>query len=293
MFLRFLGLASLVVLASLGLDTVAPAAAPVELPFHFTPGQIEIQVAFGGRPPLTCILDSGSDYSILDAEVAAEMGVHARAQEGLDWADGVDLALGPVALDGLRVRVMRLENFRRQKRAIRCLVGHELFDRYAVTVDYPRQRLVLTAPAAFKPAPGAERLPLTFTGHLPVVAARLDLPHARGVAVTLMVDTGAQSALVLRHPFASRHGLAALAGETRTSGSLVSVTTQFVEIPIENLTLGPFRFPKPRAEAYAQPVGAGGATDTDGLLGNALLTPYRVTFDYAQRALWIEPPRPR
>ena len=74
------------------------------------------------------------------------------------------------------------------------------------------------------------------------------------------------------------------------SVSLASVTTQFTEIPVESLTLGRFVFTKPRAEAYTQPVGAGGAADTDGLLGNALLTPYRVTFDYAHRALWIEPP---
>src|SRR5688572_9559826 len=135
---------------SLSLAATAAERAPLQIPFRWTPGQIEIQVSIQGRPPIWCILDSGAEFTMLDSEVgkALELGpIHRR--NGRERIENLKLQIGPVALEGMSVTLWALDNFRRQKRDIRGVVGCELFERYVVTIDSQKHVLILSDPASF------------------------------------------------------------------------------------------------------------------------------------------------
>jgi aspartyl protease len=261
------------------LAVVVPSAmaAPLQIPFRWTPGQIEIQVSIDGRAPIWFILDSGSDFSMLDAQVAKSINLGTKR---------VSARIGPITLEQLELRPWNLDHFRRQKREIRGVIGHELFDRYVVTVDYEKHVLILNEPRSFRPSSAARAVPITFSGHLPVIKTTLTIAGKR-IPATLMVDTGASQAVILRYPFATAHGLLAR-GSAATTFEVVAGRRSFAKVSIDELRLDRWTFTAPSAEAYATPAGAGGGTDTDGLLGNDILQHFRVTFDYSRKRMLFE-----
>ncbi len=250
--------------------------AALEIPFHYTPGQIEVQVSIDGRAPIWCIVDSGSDFSILDKETAAALKVD---------GDGVTWTIGPLTMRNQTMRLWALDNFRRQKREIRGLIGHELFDRYVVTIDFQKRVLILREPSEFRAPPKAFTLPITFDGHLPVIVAKLKFGE-KTLTPKLMVDTGASTAVVLRYPYATEHRL--LGGQSVTSDTLALGPTPFVKLAATELIFGGRTFPNPKVEAYGSPSGAGGARTTDGVIGNRALENFRVTFDYSRKRILLE-----
>ena len=257
---------------------IAPVLCAVEIPFRWTPGQIEVQVAVNGRAPLWFVVDSGAEYSILDREVAKSFGL-----TGDRFVKGVTLKVGPVVMRDQTIMLMALDNFRRQKREIRGVVGYDFFATRVVTIDFQRRLLLLSQP----PAKNATRFPIRFAGRLPVIDAQLTI-GGKTLKAALMIDTGAQQALVLRHPYAESHGLLRLAASTTTSETLASGPRDFVKLPVEQLQIGRWKFPRPKASAYGSTRGAGGYTETDGLLGNEVLEHFHVTFDYARKAFWMQ-----
>lgn len=260
----------------------APAAHAIDIPFRWTPGQIEVQVSVNGRPPIWFIVDTGAEYSILDREVAKSYGLN-----GQQFIDGVTLAIGPVTLRNQRIMLLQLDNFRRQKREIRGLIGYDFFARYVVTFDFEEHVLHLSEPKSFKPPRGATRLRLQFAGRVSMIDTFLTIANRR-IPARLEIDTGASQAVVLRHPFVESHDLLKVAANTTTSDSVASGLRAFVSLPVQQIEIAQWKFADPETSFYGTTQGAGGATDTDGLLGNDILRHFRVTVDYSGRGVWLE-----
>ena len=256
----------------------APARDAMNIPFRWTPGQIEIQVSIEGKPPIWFILDSGAEFSMLDREIGKTFKL------GDERIKNVTIRIGPVTLKNQTLRLWNLDNFRRQKRDIRGVIGCELFERYVVTIDFQKQLILLNEPSSFHPNPSGRSLPITFSGRLPVIDTYLRA-HGNLIPAKLMVDTGASQAVILRHPFATKHRLFAPDYEATTSETVASGVRSFIPLSIQELILDRWKFKKPRAEAYATTAGAGGDTSTDGLLGNEVLQHFRVTFDYSRNRI--------
>lgn len=263
------------------------ANASIEIPFRWTPGQIEIQVSVDGRAPLWFVLDSGAEFSMFDVTTAKELGIGRAARERLE---NVTWKIGALTMRGQTLVLWSLDNFRRQKREIRGVIGCELFERYVVAIDFQKHVIVLHEPREFRPSSTATALPITFDGRLPVVETKLKMGE-KVLPSRLMVDTGAATAIVLRHPFATQHRLFSSESKTTTSETVAVGRRSFVKLSAQELILGRWTFPNPAIEAYGTPQGAGGYKTTDGLLGNDVLKRFRVTFDYSRKRILLEEAR--
>ena len=270
------------VLALCALLFAAPLLHAIDIPFRWTPGQIEVQVSVNKHEPIWFIVDTGAEYSSIDTEVAKSYGLR-----GGRFVDSVTLAIGAVTLRDQRVMLLQLDNFRRQKREIRGLVGYDFFARYVVTFDFERHVLHLTEPKAFKPPRGATRLRLQFAGRVSAIDAVLTIANRR-LPVSLEIDTGASQAVILRHPFVESHGLLEVAANTTTSDSVASGLLAFVKLPTQQIEVAQWKFENPNVSFYGVARGAGGATDTDGLIGNDILRHFVMTIDYSRREVWLE-----
>lgn len=273
---------------ALFLVNAAECRAAVEIPFRWTPGQIEVQVSIQGRPPIWCVLDSGAEFSMLDAETAGTLKIGPVVRHGArERIENVSVRIGPVTLRRQAFTLWALDNFRRQKRDIRGVIGCELFERYVVTVDYRRRMVILNEPAAFRPPAAGRRVPITFDGRLPVIQTPLTVRGKR-IPARLMIDTGASQAMVLRYPFATAQGIFGSQDKTTTSETVATGRRPFTTITVDQLQLDRWTFKSPATRAYASPAGAGGYTTTDGLLGNDVLQHFRVTFDYSRKQVIFE-----
>lgn len=268
----------------------APAPGPVTVPFAWTPGQIEVAVRINGTPA-TFLLDTGAEYSVVSTRLASQLKLQTERRGERDFADGATLELGAVKLERQRVMVMPFETYYQRGRQIDGLVGYDLFAAYSVRIDFAAKSLSLWPAAAFVAPRAAVDVPIEFAGRLPVVAGTIRLAGGRTLNARLMVDTGASQAVILRHPFATTHGLFALGGAQTTAPSLASGTRKLTEIPVEEVSLGKWAFDRPQVLAFAEPVGSGGYTATDGLIGNTLLSRFTLYVDYARKRLLLEPLR--
>jgi predicted aspartyl protease len=276
------------VLPSLLVLAVSSAPAGVTVPFAWTPGQIEVAVTVNGTPA-TFVLDTGSEYSVVSERLAHRLALTLETGGVRDFANGVTLGVGPLTLTGQRVMLMPFDSFYARGRQIEGLLGYDVFDRYAVKIDWLGKTLTFWEPSDFVPPTVAEVVPITFAGRLPVVSSTLHLGGDRRLPVRLMVDTGASQSIMLRHPFATQHGLLALATRDTTTPSLASGTRRMVELPSDQLTIGGWTFERPQVLAFTEPVGAAGSTATDGLIGNTLLSRFTLYVDYARKRLLFEP----
>lgn len=265
------------------------APSGVTVPFAWTPGQIEVRVTVN-RTPATFLLDTGSEYSIVSSRLAAGLPLRSARRGARDFADGVTIGIGPLTLADQRVMVMPFDTYYARGRQIDGLLGYDVFERFAVKIDWGAKTLTLWTHAAFTPPTAAVAVPIEFSGRLPVIAAQLGL-QGHTLPARLMVDTGASQSLMLRHPYASANKLFDRAAGETTAPSLADGTRRLVTIPSRALTVGALTFDHPAVLAFSEPTGAAASTDTDGVIGNTLLSRFTLYVDYTGKRLFFEPVR--
>ncbi len=245
------------------------------IPFRWTPGQIEVEVSINQRPPVWFIVDTGSESSIVARSLAGDRG---------DVLRDVSLRIGPVELAHQDLRVLPLENFQKQGRSIVGLIGYDFFACYIVTIDYDAKTLTLHEPRSYRPPRDAIAVPIAFAGRVAAVPIVIDSLPAR-----VIIDTGASESVILRHPFAEAHGLLARAENPAPHLNIEGRTLTFLRLPVDRLTFAGRAFDHVTAKIYGTNAGAGGFTQTDGLIGNEILRRFHVTIDYTHRKLYLEP----
>ena len=281
--MRILALACLVALTS---GASAPPFATV--PFRWTPGQIEVAVLVNGAPA-TFLLDTGAEYSVVSSRLAERLGLTIEKRGAAQFAEDVTLTVKDVVLRDQRVLVMPFDSYYARGRTIEGLVGYDFFARFTVKIDFKTHKLSIWEPAAFTAPKGAVSVPIDFAGRLPVMPAVLTLDNGKSLDVNLMVDTGASQAVILRYPFSSQHGLLELGGAPSTAPSLASGVRKLTAIPVRQIALAKWTFAKLRVQAFAEPVGSGGYTTSDGLIGNDLLARFTLFVDYPRKRLLLQP----
>jgi Aspartyl protease len=260
----------------------------VGVPFVWTPGQIEVAVTVNGTPA-TFLLDTGSEYSIVSTRLAKQLELVMEPRGAREFARGVSLEIPPIRMTDQRVMIMPFDTYYARGRQIDGLLGFDLFERFAVRIDWRAKTLTFWERGVFTPPKAAIEVPIEFAGRLPVIAATLQLSAGRRLPVRLMVDTGASQSIMLRHPFATTHGLFALAKGDTSAPSLASGTRRLAEIPSEQLTVGALTYDRPQVLAFTEPIGSAASTETDGLIGNTLLSRFTLYVDYARKRLLFEP----
>jgi hypothetical protein len=184
----------------------------ITIPFKLLNNHIYLPVKLNGGAPQPFIFDTGS-FNVLSKEEAQAQGLNS---EGAFPAGGIGqntAEFGYGKIDSLDVGGLILKNqlfatfdlsygIRFDDLPTLGLVGYELAKQAVVVLDYEKNEITFIRPAAFRPAEGAESLPLKFRGHIPLVEAVLD-----GVAGEFQLDTGAGTSLTLTRSFADAHGL--------------------------------------------------------------------------------------
>ncbi|WP_374472043.1 aspartyl protease family protein [Phenylobacterium sp.] len=267
----------------------APVAAAVHAtPFDFLQDrQILFPVTLNGRV-VEAWLDSGASATVVDAALAAELGVlgggaasvHGLASEvqGVRLAVA-DLQLGDLVMHGRRVAIMDLTPLTRvTPRPAQLILGRDVFEATVVDIDFQARRIAFLDPTAFAP-PDAPHLPLAASGELrsfPVAVA--------GETVAAILDLGNSGALLIRRDWAEARGL--LSGRPVSTQLSVGVDgpLESAVTSLDGIEVGGVRFDG--APTVATP-GLMSAAPVN--VGLGLLSRFRVTVDFTGGRLWLQP----
>lgn len=271
------------------------------IPLTFSPGgKLLVEARINGRGPFPFVLDSGG-HAILTPATADQLGLKASGR-GVSYGAGAgstalrfakvrSIGLGAARIADQPVLVMPLSPVmtdRGDKAPVAGLLGLEVFERFAVTIDPANRTITLKSFDAFKPPAGASVIHLFFTKDMPLIEARLD--GKRGL---FGLDTGNSGPLMLFPDWAARSGLARYyaAGVPEQDGGEGGMFTAHVAY-IHSLRIGGLSVPG-QLLGMLTPHGVGSTSNPSeaGNLGTTVWRSFQSSLDYHNQSLYLVPRR--
>jgi len=267
-----------------------------------------LQVQVNDSEPLWFILDTGASVTVLDNQVAADLGfisagtIMARgAGEGRAAASFIQDAsfqIPGVEVTGQTVAVIALADILegRAGRRVDGVLGYDFISRFVVEVDYWNDTLHLYDRKSYQYDGAGERIPIRLVGHHPHCDAVITV-HGRGpIPCNFMIDTGSGMAISVNHGFSIDNDLVStLPKKVLFSGGfgIGGESTSYLG-RIEGLKLGELEFAEPPCSfdetgGVSRDQGAGTAATTAGDIGGLILEQCTVIFDYERHRMILEP----
>jgi hypothetical protein len=248
-----------------------------------------------GKGPYTFIVDSGG-HTLLSSRIVSEAGLKPIGQSVENGAGEGHSTTGFVHYDEIAIGRVRLrdqtgfatEIYDKSIEGIPVdgMVGFELIRRMVTTIDYGRHSISFTDPKRFKSSKNlGVAVPFVFYDHLPNVAGSIgDLP------ATFDIDTGSRSEIDITSPFVAAHGLRARfsKGASAVTGWGVGGPTRDYVVRLPSLRLGTVEIHDIAAGLSEAQHGSISDPNYGGNIGSALLKRFVVTFDYANRVMYLK-----
>lgn len=261
-----------------------------------------IDVRVNGVPATApFILDTGAESSVIDRGDLVALGLRASGNVAADTGGGdvdavsvknVVLKVGASTLppaDVLAIDLAGLESG--LGRRIAGILGYEIFKQHAVEIDYASRVVRLYAGGSSQPSGNAQSLPITITDRIPLIRVTFPAKGGNGVEGLVEFDTGQVGSLTLVKTFVDAAHLATASRpplQITAGGILAGKVSAFVT-RIERVSLDSTNFQNVVANVTPTSEDAGIGGKTVGLLGGEVLRRFKVTVDYANSQVTLEP----
>ena len=275
----------------------------VEVPIEYSMKLLFVDVAIAdAESTFSFILDTGAGMTCISRGLAEQLGVESTGDMSAAGAGGaldahagrIDrLSIGALEVKDLDVMVLDIGPLANMMgRRIDGILGYNVLNRYATTIDIAGETLVFESSDA--PLPSGEgriSVPFQVLMGIPVVEGLLN----RVKKLDFLVDTGATMS-VLPKAVAEE-----LRPEQRLEGAVAAgADSRPIEMGIaryEELSLGDAKvsgpvFSYPLSSDRQDPLGSAIDTANRGVIGTAVLRNFRVTLNYDKATLVLEPVEP-
>ncbi len=255
--------------------------ADVEVPIRFSHNLVWIDVhAAGRRDPLHFLFDTGAGATVINADTATEMGLHFGGYEpirgvngsgGARWASGLRGEAAGLNMPGSLLAVSLRNASRSCGQRIDGLLSLSFFQGRVVQIDYRAGKLRLL-----------ERSPAISTGAFSLPMRRLNDAFGIPISVAgnppewMRLDTGCDEALLWNPGKHDRLG-----SSSRVS---IALSSHAPEPMRADVRLGADGFSNLSIGVQGTEIFPG----ESGLLGNGLLSRYRVTIDPGKKSVAFE-----
>lgn len=272
---------------------------PVIIPFLYSHKEILIKARLNGSEVLDFLFDTGTTQTVIDRRTAAENLLDRQAAFNMVGAAGSfaaqsteipKLSIGEINLTGVQAVMLDLSGHERQLgKRVAGIIGTNVLSKFAVTIDYGKQQIVLQDAALYKAAPGANILPFVDK----------KLPTVKGLVngkdeVVFLLDTGA-----------SFNNMPSVVAKKYSQGQTARYTEGFgadgkpvrlANMQVEMLKLGattvrdvPFTYSIETDSRFGPAKGFVSSSTKTGILGNPFWQNYTVTLDYRMRQAILQP----
>ncbi len=278
------------------------AAGAITVPFEYTSSEILVTTKVNGLHDLRFIVDTGATQCLLDKSIATKIGATSLGSDsGVSMTTGSgtiktgavlvkSLALGELEIANVPFAVADLNSFGNIPGAKPAgLIGANVLKRYLMTVDYENEKLRFADPTQVVVPEGA--IIVNTKPSLGMSGLAVEGTIDGKQKVTFLIDTGAAF-----NNISETKVKALLWGPVLKVGILKGLDGKPVETGaarFEYLDLDKHRIEKPVFSIAPQLIegqGEAGIISSKDLaiIGNPLLSRYKVTFDYRNQRLFFE-----
>jgi hypothetical protein len=250
-----------------------------------TQNQIFLSVRLNGRDEdLRFVFDSGAGRTILDRRIAKRIGLQPTEKSSfagvgtgrteVDVIKNATIQLGALRLEHVDLNLV--DDVHESGAA--GIIGYDLLCSSVVALDYKQPGIVIQASSGFQYRGTGDVLPLTFKGRWAYVEGTLKVPGIEAITDKFLIDTGSEDAV--NHPII-RKSKGEL-GQTRTGAGGFGESVPGVIGPNEWFKLGSTTLPSTMSVCCAA------NEDVNAQLGGAILSHFRIIFDYPESRVIFE-----
>jgi len=271
-----------------------PGTACVDVPFQFTERHVYLPLTIGGKTSLW-ILDSGAGITVIEKELATELGL---PQEGKMVGQGAtttaefsfsvlpSFEIAGLQFDSQKVAVFSINDLMRKVLGLEIggILGYDFLSRLVTKVDFAHEMLTFCDPDSF-----------VYEGDGVMLDAPLSKSNMLQIPLTVDgqygglwdLDLGA-GGMTFFYPYAEAHGLLSRPGISRigfgAGGGQEGTTAQF-----DSLTIAGFTITKPLIEIPSEKgTGAFASAEITGNAGNDILSRFTLFLDYKRERVIVE-----
>ena len=254
-----------------------------QIPAVFLRNLIFMPVRLNGGKPTLYELDSAAEKCAVDRNVAGDSTGNA-----LRYAV---LALPGVALPFVTLPVVSRADFAQQVgQPYQGTLGRDFFDRVVVEVDYHRQTVQLYDPSAFTYTGQGKSFPLTFSGPVPLIHAKFDVPGHRTESADFAVDTALDSGVTFYRGYTDSQRISAAHFKSEpASYPEVDGGAKIFLGRLKAFQIGPYQLEDIVGVFTQQKTQAGADKNIAGAIGANFLRRFTVIYDFPHHQLILEP----
>lgn len=277
-----------------------PAQEPAQsVAFDADFGLVFVPVTVAGSDSLWFLLDTGFEYSVLNADHVGRLGLVLTDTQTVPQPGGAvtvgtipatTLSLAGRSIADVALRALPLTPLQPViGRALDGIIGHDIIARLTIEIDYGRRRLVLHEPARFRYAGDGAIVPVSIINDEPFVAGDILQPHRPPIRGRFKIDTGSLDALGLNRNFLNEAEVLAPGQRTvALPGTAVGGATEGIVFTIDGFRLGGYLLPALTIGATLESAGFEDRDDA-GTLGAEILSRFTVILDYRRERIILEP----
>ncbi len=265
------------------------------VPIEFD-GDVIVEARLNGQGPFAFILDTGG-HDILTPDAARALGLHTEGagESGGSGAGTVPeqytrverMDIGGVTMRNQPFTVIPL-SFDTVERGARPplagILGLELFERFAMRLDYGARTLTFEPLASYQHHGSGTAIPIFFSDDEPLLVARID-----GLAGDVGLDTGNSGSLIVQGVWADAHELKGqmMRGFPSLGFGMGGASANWSSRA--DFEIAGQLFPRTVAHYSPDKKGAFSSRTESGNVGNDILSSFALDFDYGHGQIWFEP----
>lgn len=280
----------------------------VEIPFEYENNFIIVKIIFNDVFPLRFIFDTGAEHTILTRREITDLlqvdykrrfpllGSDLRTELYAYLASGIRIKMNDLYVTNQAILVLEEDYLRFEEFAginVQGILGADLLRRFVVKIDYRIRKITLYDPAHFQaPKDDYVELPIEIKRHKPYLIAHTRLGKTDSTEVKLLMDSGANLALMLHTN--TNPALAMPAHVIRSSiGMGLGGTIEGFMGRTPRLELAGFSFESVTTnfQELAPDVDSAYLNNRNGIIGNQILSRFTIIIDYIRNKLYLLPNR--
>jgi PDZ domain/Aspartyl protease len=304
-FLRRIACVSILAVALAGRsETTSDNSYLGSIPFELVLKHIVVNTNVNNSGPSPFILDTGDQFAVIDIDRAKQLGLTLQGDiqsggAGAEVLHGSYVRGSSFAIPGLS-GVSQPLTLAFPLKSLEAPLGHKVdgviggdfIKEFVVELDYQSHVVRLYDKGTFRYSGHGQNIPIEMNadGH-PVVEAEVTPEGGRPLKGKFLVDIGSSASLALYSPFVAAHDLPGpnlktirAIGAAGAGGQLQAQIGRVAELKIGEFTLAqPITlFSQDKAGAFAR-------SDTQGNLGEQVLSRFRLFLDYSHGRIIFEP----
>ena len=254
-----------------------------QIPAVFLRNLIFLPVRLNGGKPGLFELDSAAEKCAVDRKMAGD-----PAGNEMHYAV---LALAGVQLPFVTLPVISRDDFAQQVgQPFQGTLGRDFFDRVVVQVDYHRQTVQLYDPSAFTYTGQGKSFPLTFSGPVPLIRAKFEVPGHRSASADFAVDTALDAGVIFYRGFTDSQRISAAHFKSEpASYPEVDGGAKLFLGRLKAFQIGPYELEDIVGDFTQEKTKAGADKNIAGAIGSAFLRRFTVIFDFPHQRVILDP----